>query len=76
MSARFSIFKAFPTDRDDPVVELWMEETPGVTEIPMLVRREAGELRVVIYTRDGSPGWDYPLQDVLEGLNRAVEALD
>lgn len=74
----FDIFKAFPSDFDEPVIDLlWPvagEPRSGV-EVPMRVYSKDGQLHVLIYAADGSLSFDYPLDDVTDGLERAAASL-
>jgi hypothetical protein len=71
---KFEIFKAFPPDRDDPIVELNVRHD-GVVDIPAEISRESGELRITLFAREGGVPWDYPLDAFIEAVQRAVEVL-
>ncbi len=44
----FELFKAFPPDRDKPVVELHVRHA-GKVDIPAEISREHGELRIALF---------------------------
>lgn len=71
----FEIFKAFPPDRESAVAELNVQHD-GIVDIPAEVFREGGELRINIFGREGGVAWQYPLEEWLEALQRAVDVLD
>ena len=70
----FEIFKAFPPDRHSPVVELHVPDD-GMVSIPTVVYRENDELRIALFAPEGGVAWDYPLDEWLTALHRAVDAL-
>jgi hypothetical protein len=70
----FEFFKGFPSEFDTPVVDLLMPVEGGV-EVPMRVCTREGQLRLLIYSPEGSVAWDYPLHDVSQGLERAADLL-
>jgi hypothetical protein len=70
----FEIFKAYPPERHAAVVELHVASA-GSVEIPVQVFRHEGELQVSIFTRDGSVAWEFPLEELMTGLQRAAEAI-
>jgi len=74
----FEIFKGFPSDFDGPVIDLlWpsTDEAGSAVEVPMRVYSKDGQRRVLIYAAEGSLSFDYPLEDVARGLERAAAAL-
>jgi hypothetical protein len=73
MSCEF--FKAYPTDRDGPVVELNVRHD-GVVDVPAEVRRDGGEVRVAIFAPTGGVAWDYAVDEWLAAIKRATELLD
>lgn len=70
----FEISKVFPPDRESAVAELNVRHDGGV-DIPADVYRENGELRISIFGREGRVAWEYPLDDWLRAIERAVEVL-
>jgi hypothetical protein len=70
----FELFKAFPPDRESPVVELNVRHE-DVVEIPAEIRRENGEFRIILFARQGGAAWDYPVDELIKAVERAVEIL-
>jgi len=70
----FEIFKAFPPNRETAVAELHVRQD-GVIEVPAEVYRSEGQLRIVLFGREGGAAWEYPLSDWMGALERAVDAL-
>ncbi len=68
------IFKAFPPGRETAVAELNVRHD-GVVDIPAEVYRENGELKITIFRREGGVAWEYPLEEWLDAIHRAAEAL-
>jgi hypothetical protein len=58
----FEFVKAFPPDRAGPVVELNVRHGDEV-EIPAEISREAGNLRIKIFAREGGVAWEYGVED-------------
>ena len=48
----------------------------GGVDIPADVYRENGELMISIFAPEGGVAWEYPLDDWLRAIERAVELLD
>ncbi len=70
----FEIFKAFPPDRESAVAELY-DRHDGVADVPAQVYRKNGELNISIFERKGEVAWEYPLDEWLRAIQRAVEVL-
>jgi hypothetical protein len=68
------IFKAFPPDRESTVVELNVPHD-GVVDVPAEIYRENGERMIAIFGRKGGAAWVYPLDEWVEALHKAAEAL-
>jgi len=68
------IFKAYPPDSESAVAEI-NDRRDGAIDIPAEVRRENGELWITIFGRVGGVAWEYKLDDWVEALHRAAEAL-
>jgi hypothetical protein len=68
------IFKGYPPDSEFPIAEINDLHDGGV-EVPAVVSRENGELRITIYERAGGVAWEYKLDDWVEALHRAAKAL-
>ena len=66
--------KAFPPDRESAIAEFYVSHDGGV-DIPADVYRENGELMLSIFGRKDGVALDYPLRDLLEAIERAVEVL-
>jgi hypothetical protein len=71
---RFEIFKAFPPNRESAVVELNVRHD-GQVDIPAEIYREDGELRITLFQREGGAAWQYPLNEWVAGIAKAIEAL-
>lgn len=71
----FEISKGFPPDRESPIAELCIRHD-GEVDIPAEISRENGELRIFLFGRQGGVAWDYPLEDWLRAIQRAVEVLE
>lgn len=69
------IFKAFPPGRETPVAELTVRHD-GVVDVPAEVYRESGELKITIFRPEGGAAWEYPLEEWLDAIHRAVETLE
>ena len=70
----FKIFKGFPPDSEGPIAELNVSHD-GVLDIPVEIRRDRGELRITIFSRQDGVAWDYPLGEFLEAVQKAAEVL-
>jgi hypothetical protein len=70
----FEISKVFPPDRESAVAELNVRHD-GVVDIPADVYREDGQLKISIFGREGGVAWEYPLDDWVGAIQRAVEVL-
>ena len=71
----FEIFKTFPPDRESAVAQLNIRHD-AVVDIPAEVYREGGELRISLFARESGVAWDYPLNDWIDAIQRAVQVLD
>ena len=71
---KFEIFKSFPPDRESAVAELNVRHD-GVVDIPAEIYRESGELKITIFGRKSGLAWEYPLDDWVDAVHKAVEAL-
>mgnify|MGYP000965608518 CR=1 FL=1 len=71
---KFEVFKAFPPDRDAPVVELHAAFDNGVS-VPLQLRWEQGELWAVIFAPEGGVAWEFKFDDLIDGLRRASDAM-
>ncbi len=69
------IFKGYPPDNEFPIAEI-NDLSDGATEIPAVVDRESGELRIKIYERTGGVAWEYPLDEWIEALQKAAKTLE
>ncbi len=70
----FEIFKTFPPDRESAVAELNVRHG-DVVDIPAEVFRESGELTIRIFPRGDGEVWQYPLDEWLSAIERAVDVL-
>ncbi len=70
----FECFKGFPPDSDSAIVEIQVRNENGV-EIPAEVRRDGDRLRIAIFANKAGAPWDYPVDDWLDAINRAIELL-
>jgi hypothetical protein len=71
----FEIFKAFPPDRESAVAELTVSHG-NVVDIPAEISRENGELKIFLFGRKEGVAWEYPLDEWLRAIERAVEVLE
>ncbi len=74
LAVTFKIFKGFPPDSEGPIAELNVNHD-GVVDIPAEIRHERGELRIAIFGRKDGFALDYPLDEFLEAIRKAVEIL-
>jgi len=70
----FEIFKAFPPDRESAVAELNVRHG-GFVDIPAEIYWDEGELRITLFSPKGGAAWEYPLRELLEAIQKGVEAL-
>lgn len=70
----FEIFKAFPPDREGPVAELHATSGDEV-EVPVQVFRRDDGLHVAIFAANGDIAWEFPLGELLDGLQRAAKVM-
>jgi len=70
----FEIFKAFPPDREDAVVQIHVRHD-SVIDVPIEIHREQSELRITIFGHEEGAIWEYPAGDFLDALRRAVDAI-
>jgi hypothetical protein len=71
---KFEVFEAFPPNEQGPVAELNVHHAGGI-DIPMWVSRKDGVLQVTVWGSDGKREWEFPLDELLDGLRRAAEVL-
>jgi hypothetical protein len=71
----FEIFKGYPPDNEFPIAEI-NDLHDGGAEVPAIVHREGGELRITIYERTGGVAWEYPLDEWIEALHKAAKTLE
>lgn len=70
----FDIFKGFPPDRESAVADIY-DRHDGAADVPAQVFRENGELRISLFERKGGVAWEYPLNDWVAAIERAVQVL-
>lgn len=71
----FRIFKSFPPDGDCPLAEMSVVRPDGA-ENPFVIFRRDGTFMITVYERNGKVAWEYPLDDLLDGISAATQALD
>jgi len=70
----FEIFKAFPPNRETAIAELWVRHD-GVVDIPAQIYREGQVLKIKIFGREGGVVWEYPIEEWVEAVGRAIKCL-
>lgn len=74
VTVTFEFFKAYPPNRKGVVIEIHVTQG-GAIDVPAEVFREGGQLRLTIFGREGGPSWEYPADEFVDAMRKAIDLL-